>query len=233
VTIKESGRADDPGVHHWDGGLTWLAHPGERMARASHALVVDGEAWVVEPVDVAGLDDWLADLGPVAGVVVLADYHRRDAAAVAGRHDVPMVLPETVAHLGEPIDAPVEPFAATLGAAGVEPVPLYGGLPWAEAALYDPASGTLAATETLVSGAHHALPGERLAVTPYVRLFPPRDALSGLAVDRVLSGHGEPVLSDAEAALEDALANARRGAPRVILQNLPYLLRGAWVAARD
>jgi hypothetical protein len=233
VPIKETGPADDPVVHRWEGGLTWLAHPDEGMERASHALVVDDDVWVVEPLAVDGLDDLLADLGEVAGVVVLADYHRRDAAAVARRHDAPVVLPPTVAHLGSEVDAPVAPFAESLGTAGVEAIPLYGGLPWAEAALYHPASGTLAATESLVTGSRHTLQRERLAVMPYVRLFPPREALGGLDVERVLTGHGDPVLEDAGPALETALASARRGAPRIIGRNLPYLLRGAWVAARD
>jgi len=70
-------------------------------------------------------------------------------------------------------------------------------------------------------------------VTPYVRLFPPGAALCGLDVDRVLVGHGEPVLDDAGRALTAALARARRGTSRAILPRLPYLVRTAYVAARD
>lgn len=233
MPIKQHEPGDDPRIHRWDGGATWIAHPGERMRRASHALSVDGAVWVVEPVDVAGLDDLLADLGSVAGVVVLADYHRRDAVAVARRHDAPVFLPETVADLASELDAPVEVFQESLPGTDYRAVPLLGGLPWTEAALHDPATGTLVATETLVTCDSLTGPGERLAVTPYVRLVPPRTPLRGLDVRRVLVGHGDPIHEGADAALASALADARRGAPGVIGRNLPYLLRAAWIAMRD
>lgn len=233
MPIKEHGVGTDPALHRWEGGLTWIAHPGEQMRRASHALVVDGDVWLVEPVDVEGLDDVLADLGTVAGVVVLADYHERDAASLAERNDVAVHLPGTVAELADDLDSPVEVFEDSLAETGFEPVPLYGRLPWPEAALHDPGSGTLVATETLVTSPALTGPNERLAVTPYVRLFPPRAALSDLAVERVLTGHGDPVLVDADEALAAALADARRGAPGVIVRKLPYLLRAAALAALD
>lgn len=233
MPIKASGRGTDPEVHRWDGGLTWIAHPGERMRRASHAIALGRDVWVVEPLDFEGVDDLLAELGEVAGVVVLADYHRRDAAAVAGRHDVAVHVPVTLADIAAGIDAPVSVFEDALADAGFAPIPLYRGLPWSEAALHDPRTGTLVATESLVTCPALTGPDEHLAVTPYVRLFPPRGALSSLAVERVLTGHGEPVLADADGALAAALADARRGAPAVLARKLPYLLRAAAVAARD
>lgn len=226
-------------MHRWSdpkagvAGLSWLAHPEEGMRRASHALAVDGDVWVVEPVDAAGLDGMLSDLGAVAGVVVLADYHRRDAATVARRHDVPVVLPPSVEGLASSIDAEVSSFEGPLAAAGFEALPLYGGRPWSEAALYHPHSGTLVATEALVTAPDLTAPGERLAVSPYARLAPPRGPLSGLAVERVLVGHGAPLRSDADEALAAALEDAERGAPRAIVGNLPYLVRAVSVALRD
>lgn len=231
--MKVRGPAPAPAVHRWDGGLTWIAHPEETMRRASHALAVDGDVWVVEPVDAQGVDDLLADLGAVAGVVVLADYHRRDAAAVARRHGVAVHLPGTVGHLAATVDGPVETFDTALGDTGFEAVPLYDGLPWNEAALHHPGRGTLLATEALVTSPRLTGGGERLAVTPYVRLLPPREALADRHVERVLSGHGTPVHSEAGAALEGALRRARTGAPAAILGNLPYLLRAVGVALRD
>lgn len=121
----------------------------------------------------------------------------------------------------------------TLGDAGFLAVPLFGRLPWREAALHRPADGTLVVSGTLVTAADLTGPGERLAVTPYARLLPPRAALAGLDVARVLVGHGRPVLADAGAALTTALADARRGAPAAVLGTLPYLLRAAAVALRD
>lgn len=233
MVVKAYGPGDAPDVRRWDGGLTWLAHPDERMCRASHALAVDGDVWVVEPVDAGGLDDLLADLGTVAGVVVLASYHRRDAPAVATRHDVPVFVPEPLADLADAMDAPVETFEGTLPGTGYRTIPLLDGLPWTEVALHEPASGTLVATELLVTSEVLTAAGERLAVTPYVRLAPPRAPLEGLGVDRVLVGHGAPVLDGADEALAAALANARLGALPAIARNLPYLLRAAYVAVRD
>jgi hypothetical protein len=65
---------------------------------------------------------------------------------------------------------------------------------------------------------------ERLGVHPMVRLTPPRRALEGLRPERVLSGHGAPVLSDAATALREALANARRGIPGAYAGALRRLL---------
>ena len=69
MPIKSYGRGSAPEIHRWPGGLTWLAHPDEDMRRASHALAVDDDGrlsddpsasdanlWLVEPIDVAGLD---------------------------------------------------------------------------------------------------------------------------------------------------------------------------------
>ena len=38
-------------IDRWDRGVGWIAHPGETMQRASHALVGDeGGLWVIDPV---------------------------------------------------------------------------------------------------------------------------------------------------------------------------------------
>ena len=234
MPIKSYGRGETPDVHRWDGGCTWVAHPEETMHRASHAVANDdGGVLVVEPVDVVGLDDLLAELGEVSGVAVLAGLHRRDAAAVARRHGVPVFLPATVAGLASRVDAPVEVFEGTLPGTGFRAVPVLDGHPWSEAVLHDPASGTLVATEVLVTSARTTGPGERLAVGPYARLQPPRDALAGLDVERVLVGHGPPLLADADAALDHALANSYRGIPGYLLQDLVFMLRAGYVALRD
>lgn len=231
--IKSYGRATDPAIIRWSGGLTWIAHPDERMRRASHALVVDDAVLVVEPNDFDGLDDLLASLGTVAGVVVLAGLHRRDAATLAERHDVPVYLPSVVGGLTPRIDAPVEVFDGDLADTGFREIPVLDGHPWSEAVLHDPETGTLVATEVLVTSEEAVGPGERLAVGPYARLIPPRDALGGLAVERVLVGHGDPILTDAEAALRDALANSRRGLPAYLLRDVGFMLKAGYVALRD
>ena len=76
-------------------GLGWLIL--ERYGRTSHALAADGRVWLVDPVDVDGLDDRIAALGEPAGVVQLLDRHGRDCAAIATRFGVPhQVVPESL-----------------------------------------------------------------------------------------------------------------------------------------
>ncbi len=245
MAIKIRGRPADPRVFEWPGGFTWLAHPAEAMERASHAIgvTVDGRpaataadvdaVWVVEPIDYDGLDDRLETLGPVAGVVVLASFHRRDATAVAGRHDVPVHLAGTVGRLASRIDGPTRVFRDRLAGTGFKAIPVMGGIPWSESVLYDGSTGTLVATEVLVSSDAATGPGERAAVSPFVRLFPPRAVLGTLSVSRLLFGHGPPILDDAQSALDGAMAECYRGFPAYVRNNFRYMLRGAYTALRD
>ena len=247
MPLKEYGAGPGEVIHRWDGGLSWMAHPDEGFQRTSHALVVGGEdgprhdadgdssdppVWLVDPVDAEAIDDELAALGSVAGVVVLSTYHRRDAEAFAGRYDVPIYLPERVSGIAGELDAPVERFQGKLADTGFRAIPTVR-FPWKEAVLYHPGRKTLVAADSLITMPDRTAPDERLAVISYLRLFPPRDALGGLDVERVLVGHGPGVFEDAQAALEDALAGARWGAPRVLARNLPDLLRSVYVTLRD
>ena len=70
-------------------GISWLADESEMMQRASHALLLDGGVWVIDPVDVGGLDERIAAVGAPAGVVQLLDRHDRDCAELAERLGVP------------------------------------------------------------------------------------------------------------------------------------------------
>lgn len=241
MPLKRYTTPDAPTIHEWPGGFTWIAHPDEAMHRASHAIVVgadgtptaDGDrVWLVEPIDYAGLDADLHSYGTVAGVVVLAALHRRDAAAVASRHDVPVVLPSTVAALEPTIDAPVT-VVDGLPDTSFTAIPVLDGVPWREAVLYDPVSRTLVATEILVTSDQATGWGERLSVGPYARLQPPRAQLGDLEVDRVLVGHGPPLETDATAALDRALARSVRGLPAYLLKDLWFMLRAGYVAMRD
>lgn len=169
----------------------------------------------------------------VAGVVVLAGLHRRDAAAVADRHDVPVYLPATIAEVKKKLDVPVEIFEGTLPGTSVRAIPVLDGFPWGEAVLFDQSSGTLVATEILVTSDRTTGWGERLAVGPYARLQPPRSQLGDLPVERVLVGHGPPLLDDAADALDHALANSYRELPAYLLKDVLFMLRAGYVAMRD
>lgn len=211
-------------IDRWDGGLGWLASPNELMRRASHALATDDGVWVVDPVDAPGVDDHLADLGPVHGVVVLLDRHTRDAAVLARRHDVAVHVPSWLRGSISGMDAPVRSFDGELGETGYRARRVVALPFWREAALWG--HGTLVTADALGTASYFVAPGERLGVHPLLRVMPPRHALGDLRPDRVLVGHGEGVCTDATAALRTALGGARRRAPRLYASTLRRFLTG-------
>ncbi len=210
--MKGSGTAEDYRVvDEGDHGFGWIAYPDEEMQRASAALVDDDErVWVVDPVDVPGLDDLLAEHGEVAGVVVTLDRHKRDAADVANRHDVPVFLPTWFTGVADELDAPVERFGNTLDDSGFRTIRLRDSRFWQEAGLYNEETGTLWVPESVGAASYFLASGERLGVHPALRAFPPKRALGSLTPERILVGHGEGVDEDASAALADALAGSRK-----------------------
>nr|WP_255195690.1 hypothetical protein [Halorarius litoreus] len=85
MPVKELGAGTATEIDRFGGGVGWLAHPDETMRRASHALATDEGVFLVDPVDAEGVDALVADLGEVAGVVVLLEYHARDAERITTR----------------------------------------------------------------------------------------------------------------------------------------------------
>lgn len=206
-------------IDRFSGGVGWLAHPDERMQRASHALVAGGGVWVVDPVDAPGLDDLLADLGPVRGVVVLLDRHTRDAVTVAGRHDVPVWVPDFFDGVAEDLDAPVERFGHDLADTGYVAREVVNSRLWQEALLLDRDRGVLVVPEAVGTAEYFLAGDERLGVHPMLRLSPP-SALSALDPDRVLVGHGTGVHDDAARALADALQGSRARTPALAVKTV-------------
>lgn len=229
MPAKVTTRGEFNEVDRFDGGVGWIAHPEETMERASHAFATDDGVYVVDPVDAAGLDDRLADLGDVAGVLVCSLFHRRDAAAVARRHDVPVLLPDFLTGLSDgDVDAPVERVAGGVG--GYEFVRVADNRAWQEAGLWD--GETLYVPDALGTADYFLAPGERLAVIYLLRLTPPRDPLAGLSPERVLCGHGAGVHDSAEAALTAALADARTNLLPCLRHNLRDQLASLTAAVR-
>ena len=186
-------------VDEWEGGFGWQTD--ETVARTSHALLAGGRVWVIDPVDLGGLDERVRALGDPGGVLQLLDRHTRDCAAVAARLGVPHL--RSWEPLGE------APFAA---------VPVRDGRFWREAALWEPEARTLVCADALGTLPYFRAPGERLGWHPLVRPFPPR-SFGALRPERVLVGHGEGVCEGAEEALQEAVARGRRRLP------------AAWLAA--
>lgn len=218
--------ADESRIHDWPGGLTWLAYPDEGMQRASHALAADSGTWLVDPLDADEVHDAVASLGAVAGVVVLLDRHTRDAVAFAERYDVPVHLPEPVAEGVDDLEAPVEPFEEELADTGYRSRPVVDNRFWREVALVGDGGATALVPEALGTATFFAAPGERVGVHPVLRPVPPRRRLGDLDPERLLVGHGPPVLDAAGPAVKDALAGARRRAPAAYWHLLTSLVRG-------
>ncbi|WP_458188660.1 hypothetical protein [Haladaptatus sp. NG-WS-4] len=200
-------------IDRWDGGVGWFAHPDETMQRASHALAVEGDVWLVDPVDAPGLDDLFDEFGDVAGIVVLLGRHMRDAKVLARRYDVPLYLPTWVRRSVSGIA--VRRFDTTLAETGMRVLKLFDNPAWQEAALYDEAGGTLVVPESVGTADYFRTRRERLGVHPMVRLVPP-DELRGLTPRRILVGHGAGVFDDAPGALADALSGSRRRYPSLL-----------------
>ncbi|WP_049927710.1 hypothetical protein [Halopiger goleimassiliensis] len=221
MTFRIDERASDVAViDRYDRGVGWIAHPEERMQRASHAIAVDGDVWLIDPVDADGLDDLLSEYGEVAGVTVLLDRHARDAGTIAQRHDVPVSLPHHFDGVTDSLGAPVVRFEDELGDTGLEAHTVVDNRFWQEVALYDPADGTLVVPESVGTSPYFRVDDERLGVHPMRRLVPPREQLRGFEPDRILVGHGPGIQEDATAALEKALATARRRTPRLFAKTL-------------
>jgi hypothetical protein len=180
-------------VDEFEGGFGWQLDTAEFLERTSHAVVHDGGVWLFDVVDVEGLDDRVRALGEPAAVVQLIDRHARDCAAVAERLGVPH-------H--------VTPRGTIPSVLSVVWMP-----GWHEVAAFLDGR-VLVAGDALGTASYFRAPGERLAVHPMLRLWPPR-AFRGLEPEHVLCGHGTGVHGPGAAqALREALRTARRRLPR-------------------
>jgi hypothetical protein len=180
-------------VDEFEGGFGWQADEPEFLERTSHAVRSGDRVWLFDVIDVEGLDERVRSLGEPAGVVQLLDRHARDCAVVAERLQVPLyVTPRGPS-------APV-PTLRVMWMRG-----------WREVCAFVDGR-VLVVGDVLGTATYFLAPGERLAVQPFLRLFPPR-ALRGLAPEHVLCGHGTGVHDGAAEALAEALRTSRRRIP--------------------
>lgn len=195
-------------AHDWC--VSWTAAEPPFMQRSSHALAVEGGCWLVDPVDGEGLEELIAPVGPVRGVLQLLDRHPRDGAALAARYGVPLV--ETPAQ-------PVEGTPFTL-------LPVSGRRWWRETALWWPEHRALVVPEALGTAPYYLAPGAVVGVHPMMRPFPPR--ILDVAPVHLLPGHGAPVSGDHVAeAVHEALARSRRDIPGALLGAVRSMRPGA------
>jgi hypothetical protein len=184
-------------------GFGWK-EPGF-LERTSHVLVVDGAAWLVDPLVADGLEERIHDAGRPAGVIQLLDRHDRDCAALANRLGVPLHVVPYAGIEGAPFS-----FRRIVRLPG-----------WKEVALWWPGGRVLVCADALGTASYFRAAGERLGVHALLRLTPPRDMARALTPRHVLCGHGEGIHGDeAPSHLEQALATSRRRIPRWLVTQL-------------
>jgi hypothetical protein len=224
MSLKASGEPTDwQEIDRFDDGVGWIAYPDEAMQRASHAMATEDGVYVIDPVDVEGLDDLLAEFGEVAGVVILLDRHKRDCAEIANRHDVPVYVPDFMDDVEEDLDAPVERFRHELGDSGFAVHEVVNNRFWQEAALYNEDSGVLVVSEAVGTTDYFRTSTEELGVHPMLRLKPPKK-LTRFDPDRIHLGHGAGIHEDAAGTLEDAISSARAHTPALVFKNVRAML---------
>jgi hypothetical protein len=185
----------------FEGGFGW-SEPGF-LARTSHALEVGGAVLVFDPLDVPGIDERIRVLGEPRAVVQLLDRHERDSVVIAERLGVPRLRMD----LGE------------FGASG-RLLRIAWKRVWKEVAFWEPERRVLVLGDALGTAGYFTAPGDSIGVHPFLRLWPPR-ALSNLAPEHILCGHGAGVHGPAAApALRDALATSRRRLPGALAGTL-------------
>jgi hypothetical protein len=181
-----------------DFGFGWLDEQ-DQLRRTSHALVVDGGVWLIDPVAWPEADARARELGEPRGVVQLLDRHERDCAELADRLGVP--------HHRVP--------TARIGGAPFELLPVLRNRFWRESALWWPARRVLVVADALGTVGYFRAPGEPVGVHPLLRLRPPA-ALRRVYPEHVLTGHGAGVHDDAAHALHRALRTSRRRLPAAL-----------------
>jgi hypothetical protein len=189
-------------------GFGWIAAEPPGLQRSSHALLVAGGVWIVDPVDGRGLEKRIQSLGEPRGVLMLLDRHRRDCRVVADKLSVPV-------HETPYAGVPGTPFSY---------IRVVQNRLWREVALWWEEERLLLVPEAVGTAPLFRAPGERLGVHPALRLFPPRRRLAGLRPQLV--GHGEGLHGEAaHAALREALTGARRTTPAWARARLQSSLR--------
>ena len=225
MPMKSSGSGSSwQTIDEWEDGVGWIAHPDETMQRASHALVDGDDVWLIDPLDVDGLDDMLAEHGTVRGIVVLLDRHKRDVESLARRHGVPAFVPAWMDDVQYDLDVPVEQIRRGLPDSNYDLHKLVDNPFWKEGYLYDESSKTLMVAEAVGTPSYFRAGDERLGVHPALRMKPPK-TLRRFAPERIRVGHGEGVSTDAAAALEDAIDGARRRTPRLYAETVRNLIK--------
>ncbi|MEX0621264.1 MAG: hypothetical protein WD181_06745 [Solirubrobacterales bacterium] len=186
-------------IDQTDLGITWVMD--EPMARASHALVKEGQVWIIDPVDDPDAMAKVADLGEPVAVLQLLDRHYRDCQTVADRLGVPLVvLPDEVK------STPFKTISVVDNAI------------WKEKALWWQEKNCLVIPEALGSNRMYKPGPAGAGVHIGRRLTPPKRQLGTYLPEHLLFGHGESIHGpEATEALQQAIDRSVRDIPGAII----------------
>jgi hypothetical protein len=200
------GNRAKPRFEDHEVGFSWMPDPRELMKRACHAVRLgpDGDVWIIDPVDVPGLDERIAALAgggeKTAGVLQLLDRHERDCEVIAERHGAPLHR------------LPFDGIEETK----LEMVSVVRNPFWKEVAIWSEIDRTLIVAESVGTAPYFRAGDERLGIHPMMRLRPPHD-LEPYEPEHPLTGHGTGLHGPGTAeALAEAIAAARRRIPRAV-----------------
>ena len=176
--------------------------PDDKLRRTSHALVVDGGVWLIDPVASADAERRATELGEPRGVIQLLVRHTRDGETIARKLGVPFHrVPSSID--GAPFEVlPVARFRA-----------------WREVALWWPERRTLVVGDALGTLPYFRARTEPIGVHPIMRLRPPR-SFRRVFPEHILCGHGRGVHENAAHALHEALRTARWRLPAAIANGI-------------
>ncbi|SIS21257.1 hypothetical protein [Natronorubrum thiooxidans] len=210
-------------INEWETGMSWMAHPEEKAERVSHAIRTADGVWIFDPLNAPNIDQLISDLGKVAGVAVLSCWHSRDADLFAEKYGSSVYLPEWMGRVQQRVNAPIKRYAefpcSDLCAIPSRPYSF-----WDEVFLYQETSETLFIPDSLGTIGSFLVGQEVLGLQLLRRLRSPHQ-LSDLDPDRILVGHGEGVMENSGAVLEEALREPRKQFPRALVRNGPATLR--------
>ena len=174
------------------------------LATPSASARASGKVWIIDPVDVPGLDERIATVaagGEIAGVLQLLDRHERDCGKLSERHGAPLHR---------------IPFGGIAGS-GLEAVKVVDNRFWKEVAIFSPADRALIVPEAVGTAPYFRAGSERVGIHPMLRLTPPRK-LAAYAPEHLLTGHGTGMHGpETAAALTDALDGSRRRIPEALI----------------
>lgn len=190
----------------FDSGLSWTVR--ESGERTSHALLQDGNVWLIDPLDIGDAIERAQALGKVVGIIQLLDRHNRDCAQLAKSLGVPQhKLPES-------IDGSPFAFFSVLD----KPK-------WREVGLWWEAEKVLAVAESVGTTKGFAVGGAAVGVHPMLRLTPAHSPGEYTAAEHFLPGHGVPLHSlRAGANVKEAIDHSRRQIPKFVL-SLPGMIK--------